>query len=452
MKKLLFSVLAASFMAVQANAVVVMSSDGSSVDGWTARQGTWESVDGAISMTATDQPNGQTWALTSDTGVDFQSLTYPVTLTYDIKAQNNAPEEVWTAVGLFAPADGAETGSVVCALRAGNGGLGLHVLVGGRQWISQVSNLAWAADTWYTIRVVLNNPNFATNKIDIDATIHEKGGEAGASVSIQGAPVSGGTFELGNTGVTLFSRNGNGGIRSFDNIVIEAANVPEGNVVYRNDGTDVSGFTAVAGVFESVGGAIVRTDPVRANTTQAFIRQGVVDFAKASAVSLEYDIKVQSLSTTSETWSGIGLFTPPSTAGNIEDGAVIMAFRDGGSNATEGRGLHSLVGGRAWALRVPNLFWKPDTWYHISVTVSNPDFATGHTDIAATLSEIGGTGATSVVLKNAPSSSSYALGQTGISLFSRSGGADLGGTRSWDNIRVVQVRQTSNVEHFESLK
>lgn len=414
MKKLLFSALAASFIASQASAVVIFSSDGSSVDGWSANNGTWESVDGAISMTSTDQPNGQTWALTSSTAIDYTSLTYPVSLTYDIKAQNNSPEEVWTAVGLCAPLDGAETGSIVAALRAGNGGLGLHILVGGRQWISQTSNLAWKADTWYTIRVVLDNPNFATNQIDITATLSEKGVAAdGAMVSLTQAPASGGTFELGNQGVTLFSRNGNGGVRSFDNIVIEAANVPSGNIVYRNDGTDISGFTAVSGVFESVGGAIVRTDPVRANTTQAFIKSGVVDFTKASAISLEYDIKVQSLSTGSETWSGIGLFTPPSTAGNIEDGAVIMAFRDGGSNATEGRGLHSLVGGRAWALRVPNLLWKADTWYRVSVTVSNPDFNTNHCDIAATLSEIGGTGATSLVLNNAPSTNMYALNQTG---------------------------------------
>lgn len=457
MFRALLVVLSIVLLIPQANAVAIFGDDGSSVENWTAHSGQWESVDGAIVMNG-EQGNGVTFALLSNTAIDYASLTFPITLTYDLKVELDAPSEIWTAVGLFAPslsAGNIEDGAVVVALRTGNGGEGLHILVGGRQWISQDLNFDWLPDTWYTMRVVLSNPDFTANKVDIDATIHQKGAEGegiGVGVSLAGAPAGGNAFELGQTGLALYSRNGNGGVRSFDNIVLEAANVPNGKVVYDNDGTDVSGFTAVQGTFEVVDGAIVRTDPVKADTTQAFILQNVIDYTNASMISLEYDIKVESITTqSSETWSGIGLFTPPATAGNIEDGAVVMAFRDGGVGNTQGRGLHALLGGRAWLERNPNLFWKPDTWYHMSVTVMNPDIANGKTDILATLSEIGGTGAASVILRNAPSTNRYELTQTGISLFSRSGGNAEGGKRSWDNIRVVEVgaTPTSNNGQFD---
>ncbi|MGC9330031.1 MAG: hypothetical protein ACP5I1_20515, partial [Candidatus Hinthialibacter sp.] len=70
----------------------------------------------------------------------------------------------------------------------------------------------------------------------------------------------------------------------------------------------------------------------------------------------------------------------------------------------------------------------------------------------ATLSEVGGSGAASLILMNAPSGNSYELAQSGIALFSRSGGAGEGGMRSFDNIVVTAVKSSSGIESYEMMK
>src|SRR5690606_8909521 len=152
--------------------------------------------------------------------------------------------EVWTGIGIGSPSADAgniEDGAVVVALRDNGGNKGLHVLVGGRQWANQTNAFDRQPGTVYTVRVQLSNPNFNTNQVDIDASVHEKGGEDGTTISLDAVPASGNAFVLSQTGLTLFSRSsaeGKGGSRSFDNIVLEAASIPGAMVAYQNDGSD----------------------------------------------------------------------------------------------------------------------------------------------------------------------------------------------------------------------
>ncbi|MGC9326857.1 MAG: hypothetical protein ACP5I1_04425, partial [Candidatus Hinthialibacter sp.] len=379
MKKWFLTGLALCILMPQAYGVALLAENGDDLSDWTIITGEWESVDGAIVRTGVQQGN-HTHALVKSGVIDLTKVTFPVTLTYDLKTESDTggSGEVWTGIGIGGPAADAsniEDGAVIVAVRDNNGAKGLNFLVGGRQWAQGDANFDWQPDTWYTMRVVLTNPDFAANKVDIEASLHEKGGEAGVYVTGAGIPASGNAFELSQTSISIFSRGsaeGIGGMRSFDNIVLEAANVPGGSVAYQNDGTSVSEFTQVKGVFEVVDGAIVRTDPVAPDTTQGAMLDGVANMEGNDSVSLEYDIKVETITTQGdETWSGIALFAPAADAGNIEDGAVIMTMRDGGAGSDQGRGLHALLGGRAWLSQQPNLFWKADTWYHMSVTVTN---------------------------------------------------------------------------------
>jgi len=460
MKKAGLLLLAVGLFLPQAYGVAIVASDGTDISQWVEVDGAWQSVDGAIVRTA-EQQSGHTHALVLENAIDMTQVTFPVTLTYDLKSERDSggSGEVWTGIGIGAPSVGTsniEDGAIIVAMRDNGGTKGLNFLVGGRQWAQGQGNFDWLPDTWYTMRVVLTNPDFTTNKVDIYATLQEKGGANGVVATMAGVPASGNAFVLSQTALTIFTRGsaaGIGGLRSFDNIVLEAANVPTGSVVYSNDGTSVAGMTDVKGVFEVVDGAIVRTDAVAADTTQGAMLENVVSMVGNQSVSLEYDIKVETLTTKSdETWSGIALFTPAPTAGNIEDGAVIMIIRDGGATSNQGRGLHALLGGRAWLSQTPNLFWKADTWYHMSVTVANANVDTGKADVIATLSEVNGSGAASLIMLNAPSTNKYELKQSGLALFSRSGGAAEGGKRSYDNIVVTKVPFASGVGHFDFMK
>lgn len=449
----------------QAYGVAVVSENGDDISEWTEVDGDWQAIDGVIVRTAAQEAN-HTHALVLEDALDMTAVTFPVTLTYALKCETQGGGEIWTGIGLAAPdvtASNIEDGAVIIAMRDDNGSLGLMALLGGRAWLQTNANIAWKPDTWYTMRVVLSNPDFAAGKVDIDATLQEVGGADSTSISLAGAP-SGNNFELDQANVAIFTRGsaaGVGGLRSFDNIVVEAANVPGGKVMLANDGTDISGWVQASGTWEVVNGAIVRTSPQSGDVTHALMKENVVSMIQADGVCLEYDVKVESLTTQSdETWTGIGMFAPSPTASNIESGAVVMAFRDGGAGSSQGRGLHVLVGGRAWLLREPNLLWNADTWYHMTITVTNADIGAGQCDIAATLSEVGGAGATSLVLEGVPASLGstqvYDLDQGGLALFSRSGGAAEGGMRSFDNILVTAVGFKpifrSFAEHYELYK
>ena len=467
-KRVLILMAGVCMLMPQAFGVAILSLDGSSLNGTIEVDGSWKSVNGAIVRTAVQKAN-YTHALVIPNALDLTQVTFPVTLTYDlmIETEGAGKGEVWTGIGLCTPPAGAsniEDGAIIVALRDNSGSKGVNFLVGGRQWAQGDKNYEWKAGQWYTIQVVLSNPDFKANKVDISAAVAQKGAAvAGVVITGKGIPVSGNAFVLNQKNIALFTRGsaeGIGGMRSFDNIVVEAVNVNGGKVVFSNDGSSVAGMDVDSGTWESVGGAIVQTGKQVGDKTHALVKSGVINLTGgAEAVSLEYDVKVQSLTTKGdETWTGIGLFTPVKGASNIEDGAVIMTIRDGG-NATaatpNARGLHALLGGRAWLYNsVSNLLFKADTWYHMSVTVSKISPTTGKADIVATLAEVGGSGAASVVLKNAPASNKFEFGQKGIALFTRSGGSAEGGQRSFKNIVLTQIPNlaASEVENFESLK
>ncbi|MDX9753326.1 MAG: hypothetical protein RBU29_05155, partial [bacterium] len=354
MKKLFVLGFALCMLLPQAFGVVLFSSNGEDISNFTLLSGEWSTEQGMIERVGV-QEGGKTHGIVLDNVIDMTTVTFPVVLTYDVKVEKDAEGagEVWTGIGIGAPAPGAsnpEDGAIIVALRDNGGSKGLNFLVGGRQWAQGNANFDWQADTWYTMRVALSNPNFGTNQVDITASIVEKGTDVGVVISGQGVPTGGNPYVLTQKALAIFSRGsaeGKGGIRSFDNIVLEAANVAGGAIAYQNDGTSVAEFTQVKGVFEVVDGAIVRTDAVAPDTTQGAMIGGVASMEGNASVSLEYDIKVETITTAGdETWSGIALFTPAPTASNIEDGAVIMTMRDGGLGSDQGRGVHALRGGR----------------------------------------------------------------------------------------------------------
>lgn len=449
MKKFLFAVLVVGFMMSQAYGVAVFTENGTSLYKWIQADGQWVVENGAIAR-VNEQVADHTHGLTIPDAVDLTKLTFPVSLTYDVMVEKEGAGagEVWSGIGLTTPgANDIEQGAVVVALRDNAGKKGVNFLVGGRQWAQGDANYTWKAGQWYTIRVVLENPNFDKGQIGITASINVRGAsEAGFVVSKAVVPADTNSFLLKQTGITLFSRSskaGLGGKRYYDNIIVEAANVPNGKVVYKNSGTDLTGFKASdTSTWAVVDGAITRTSAQKAGTTHAFVINDIINLkGGAEAVSLEYDVKVEKVATLAdETWTGIGLFTPAIGATNIEDGAVIETIRDAGLNGA--RGLHSLVGGRAWIDNSsPNLMFKANAWYHMSVTISKINATKGLCDISATMYEVGGTGAASVVLHNAPAAQgkTYVLTNKGISLFSRSGKDNEGGTRAFKNIVVTQI-------------
>lgn len=470
MKKFLFAVLVLSVMMSQAYGVAVFTEDGTSLYKWSQASGQWTVENGAIAR-VNEPVGGHTDGLTIRDAVDLTKLTFPVSLTYDVMVEKEAAGagEVWTGIGLTSPVvhnpDDIEGGAIVVALRDDGGKKGVNFLVGGRQWAQGDTNYTWKAGQWYTIRIVLNNPDFDKGLIDIAASINVRGAsEAGFTVSQQGVPTVTRTadkiFNLKQTSITLYSRsgaNGLGGKRYFDNIIVEAANVPDGKVIYKNDGTDLTGFKAseTTSTWAVVDGAITRTSAQKGGTTHCFYLPEVINLkGGAEAVSLEYDVKVEKLATKAdETWTGIGLFSP---AAGGEGGAVIETIRDSGLGGA--RGLHSLVGGRAWIDNSsPNLMFKANAWYHMSVTVSKINQTKGLCDISATLSEVGGTGAASVILHNVPAAQSKVYDfsvNKGISLYSRSGTDGEGGTRAFKNIVVTQIPDLdiSGVQSSDLLK
>lgn len=215
--------------------------------------------------------------------------------------------------------------------------------------------------------------------------------------------------------------------------------------ILNEDGSDISEWVVggSAATWASVDGAIVRTSPQAGDATHALVLLNALDLTRVlTPVTLSYDVKAQFRSggngVSGEIWTGVGLCAPDDGG---EADAIIFALRDDDGPA----GLMSLVGGRCWDLTPANIDWQADTWYTITATLDNPDFAIGKIDVDTRIEQKGGGASAALVVPQSPSCNTYNLEQTAVCLYTRGSAADVGGLRSFDNITITAAGMKSGM-------